>query len=279
MLLKHNMLREQWHLILLAISFFTRIPVKLKVDVTARMLNQASRYFALVGVLIGGCSAVAFYLSATLLPVEIALLIAMFCSVLLTGAFHEDGWADVWDGFGGGWTVENKLNIMKDSRLGTYGAAALFFILMIKYQALLALMNGSIKNSSINSEFLSTDALSILSILLLGHCLSRVLATSLIADMPYVSEDATSKVKPLAQTLSSNSYLTLLATGAVIIVFTLSFSIAWKLVAILFITRWCLKRWFTSQLGGYTGDCLGAAQQLSEVVIYLSLLSLSVAGL
>ncbi len=284
MLLKHSMLREQWHLMLLAISFFTRIPVKLKVDVTASMLNQASRYFALVGVLIGSCSAVAFYLSATLLPVEIALLISMFCSVLLTGAFHEDGWADVWDGFGGGWTVENKLNIMKDSRLGTYGAAALFFILMIKYQALLALINGSINNStvnngSINSEFLSTDALSILAILLLGHCLSRVLATSLIADMPYVSEDATSKVKPLAQELSSNSYLTLLATGAVIIVFTLSFSIAWKLIAILLITRWCLKRWFTKQLGGYTGDCLGAAQQLSEVVIYLSLLSLSVAGL
>ena len=274
MLLKHNMLREQWHLILLAISFFTRIPVKLKVDVTARMLNQASRYFALVGVLIGGCSAVAFYLSATLLPVEIALLISMFCSVLLTGAFHEDGWADVWDGFGGGWTVENKLNIMKDSRLGTYGAAALFFILMVKYQALVALV-GNVNNN----ELLSVEALNILSVLLLGHCLSRVLATSLIDDMPYVSEDATSKVKPLAQTLSSNSYLTLLATGAVIIVFTLSFSIAWKLVAILLITRWCLKRWFIRQLGGYTGDCLGAAQQLSEVVIYLSLLSLSVAGL
>ncbi len=270
MLLKHSMLREQWHLILLAISFFTRIPVKLKVDVTATMLNQASRYFALVGVLIGGCSAVAFYLSATFLPVEIALLIAMFFSVLLTGAFHEDGWADVWDGFGGGWTVENKLNIMKDSRLGTYGAAALFFILMIKYQVLLALVEG------INgSAFLSVEPLNILSIFVLGHCLSRVLATSLIADMPYVSEDATSKVKPLAQELSSNSYLTLLATGAVIIVFTLSFSIAWKLIAILLITRWCLKRWFTNQLGGYTGDCLGAAQQLSEVVVYLSLLSLS----
>lgn len=274
MLLKQNMLREQWHLILLAISFFTRIPVKLKVDVTASMLNQASRYFALVGVLIGGCSAVAFYLSVTLLPVEIALLISMFCGVLLTGAFHEDGWADVWDGFGGGWTVENKLNIMKDSRLGTYGAAALFFILMIKYQALLALANSAIVNKAS-----SIQALSLLSVLLLGHCLSRVLATSLIADMPYVSEDATSKVKPLAQELSSNSYLTLLMTGALVIVFTLSFSIAWKLIAILLITRWCLKRWFTKQLGGYTGDCLGAAQQLSEVVIYLSLLSLSVAGL
>ncbi|WP_235839689.1 adenosylcobinamide-GDP ribazoletransferase [Cognaticolwellia mytili] len=279
MLLKQSMLREQWHLMLLAISFFTRIPVKLEADVTTNMLNQASRYFALVGVLIGGCSALAFYLAAIILPIEIALLFAMFCSVLLTGAFHEDGWADVWDGFGGGWTVESKLNIMKDSRLGTYGAAALFFILMLKYQALLALVNTTIVDDGVINDTLPLEVMSMLSILLLGHCLSRVLATSLIADMPYVSEDATSKVKPLAQTLSSNSYLILLATGAVIIAFTLSFSIAWKLVAILFITRWCLKRWFTQQLGGYTGDCLGAAQQLSEVIIYLSLLSLTAAGL
>jgi len=93
--------------------------------------------------------------------------------------------------------------------------------------------------------------------------------------MPYVSEDATSKVKPLAQQLSTNSYLILLTTGLLILAFTLSLSIAWKLVAVLFITRWCLKVWFTKQLGGYTGDCLGAAQQLSEVVIYITLLSLT----
>lgn len=275
MSLKRETLREQWHLLLLAISFFSRIPVQLKVDVTENMLNQASRYFAVVGVLIGACSAFAFYLSASILPIELALLIAMFSSVLLTGAFHEDGWADVWDGFGGGWTVENKLNIMKDSRLGTYGAAALFFILMIKYQALLALIQQNITHTALLNESMLSKSLSVLSILVLGHGLSRVLATSLIADMPYVSEDATSKVKPLAQSLSSNSYLILLSTGGLVIAFTLSFSIAWKLVAILLLTRWCLKRWFTKQLGGYTGDCLGAAQQLSEVVIYLVLLSLT----
>lgn len=275
MSLKRETLREQWHLLLLAISFFSRIPVELKVDVTANMLNQASRYFAVVGVLIGACSAFAFYLSASILPIELALLIAMFSSVLLTGAFHEDGWADVWDGFGGGWTVENKLNIMKDSRLGTYGAAALFFILMIKYQALLALIQQNITHTALLNESMLSESLSVLSILVLGHGLSRVLATSLIADMPYVSEDATSKVKSLAQSLSSNSYLILLSTGGLVIAFTLSFSIAWKLVAILLLTRWCLKRWFTKQLGGYTGDCLGAAQQLSEVVIYLVLLSLT----
>ncbi|MCW8834391.1 MAG: adenosylcobinamide-GDP ribazoletransferase [Colwellia sp.] len=270
MLLKQAKLREQWQLMLLAFSFFTRMPVKLNFEVTTKLLNSASRYFALVGVFIGACSALAFNLAVIIVPVELAILVAMVTSVLLTGAFHEDGWADVWDGFGGGWTVENKLKIMKDSRLGTYGAAALFFILMIKYQALVALIDNTIVNKAVNNENLT-----VLAIFLLGHCLSRVLATSLIADLPYVSEDATAKVKPLAQALSTNSYVILLMTGAGILVLTLSFSLAWKLVAILLITRWCLKRWFFKQLGGYTGDCLGAAQQLAEVVIYLSLLSFS----
>jgi len=264
------LIAQQWQLWLLAISFFTRIPVKISADVSESRLNEASRYFALVGVLVGACSAFTFYLAAIIMPIELALLIAMATSVLLTGAFHEDGWADVWDGFGGGWTVENKLNIMKDSRVGTYGAAALVFILMIKYQALLAL----ITQEPIGLE-VENERLSLLSTLVLGHCLSRLLATSLITDMPYVSEDATSKVKPLAQALSSSSYLILLATGATLILFTLSFSVAWKLVVILLLTRWCLKGWFTKQLGGYTGDCLGAAQQLSEVVIYSTLLSLT----
>ena len=71
MSLKRETLREQWHLLLLAISFFSRIPVELKVDVTANMLNQASRYFAVVGVLIGACSAFAFYLSASILSISL----------------------------------------------------------------------------------------------------------------------------------------------------------------------------------------------------------------
>lgn len=270
-----ELLAEQWQLLLLATSFFTRIPVNISAEVSGKMLNEASRYFALVGVFIGVGSALAFYLAASIMPVELALLIAMATSVLLTGAFHEDGWADVWDGFGGGWTVEKKLNIMKDSRLGTYGAAALFFILMIKYQALLAIIQQNITHTALLNESMLSESLSVLSILILGHGLSRVLATSLIADMPYVSEDATSKVKPLAQTLSTNSYLTLLTTAALILLFSLSFSVIWKLVLVLLLTRWCLKRWFTKQLGGYTGDCLGAAQQLSEVVIYISLLAFS----
>lgn len=267
---------EQWQLLLLAVSFFSRIPVKLRADVNNVMLNEASRYFGLVGVIIATLTSVAFYVFSAFLPLELALVITMASSVLLTGAFHEDGWADVWDGFGGGWSTQNKLDIMKDSRLGTYGAAALFFILMAKYQALIALITIIERDDAQN--LLKYSVLSVFAIFSLGHGLSRVLATSLIADMAYVSEDATSKVKPLAQVLSTQSYFILLTTGVALLMFTVSLSIAWKLVIILWITRWCLKYWFNQQLGGYTGDCLGAAQQFSEVVIYLALLAILSVG-
>lgn len=250
---KNLQVKEEITLFLLAMSFFTRIPVRLPAEITPEQLNKASRYFALVGLLVGLICALVYTSSASFLPKSIAILLTMAVSLLLTGAFHEDGWADVWDGFGGGWTVEQKLNIMKDSRLGTYGAAALFLILLLKFQSL----------QSLASPFVA---------LIVANTLSRVVATSLIFDMTYVALDATSKVKPLAQYLSSNSLLTLLATGLLVSLWFLPIGECVLLFVILFIFRALLAFWFTRQLGGYTGDCLGAAQQSSEIVIYLSLL-------
>lgn len=155
----------------------------------------------------------------------------MAFGLLLTGAFHEDGWADVWDGFGGGWQVEQKLTIMKDSRLGTYGAAALFIILLIKFQSLV---------------LFSTSLTAIITAILLGQCLSRVIATSLIMSMDYVSEDATSKVKPIAMHLSFNS-LAILTLTAVILLLSLIFLniIVWQtaviIIAVLLIFTQCIS--------------------------------------
>jgi len=255
---------SQLQLFLLALSFLTRIPVKLNFAVSSQALNQASRYFALVGVILGALLALSFLLLSWLFPAAIAVALVMAFSLIITGAFHEDGLADVWDGFGGGWHVADKLSIMKDSRLGTYGAAALVMALLIKYQTLVAL-----------SEVTSTVIIA----LVLGQSLSRVVATSLIADMDYVSQDATSKVKPIAMHLSTQSYQILLATGgAVLAIAWLFFSFTLGqlliLVSVLFVTRLLLKRWFEKQLSGYTGDCLGAAQQVSELVTYLCLVSL-----
>lgn len=245
--------KKEKALLLLAISFFTRIPVKLSAEVTPEQLNKASRYFALVGFFIGIICSLIYAVSAEYLPKTIAVLMAMAASIVLTGAFHEDGWADVWDGFGGGWSIAQKLEIMKDSRLGTYGAAALFLILLIKFQSLMALASP-------------------IAALILANTLSRVVATSLIYNMSYVALDATSKVKPLAQHLSTNSLLVLLLTGLLVSIWFLSIGECILLFVILVIFRAMLALWFTRQLGGYTGDCLGAAQQSSEIVIYLSLL-------
>ncbi len=267
--------QQQYHLLLLALSFFTRVPIKLPKRIKPAMLAKASGYFAVVGLFIGLVTALVLVLLASFLPVSIAILLAMASSLLLTGAFHEDGWADVWDGFGGGWTVEQKLNIMKDSRLGTYGAAALFFILMLKYQSLhlLSLSQVSIFSwldiSSSNAFLVPAFAL------ILAHTLSRAVATSIIFSMRYVSDDAKSKVKPLAQHLSLNSLLVLLITGAFVLFALLSTAHALVMMGCLWLIRRLLIFWFNRQLGGFTGDCLGAAQQLLEVAIYVMLLVFS----
>ncbi|MEH6383279.1 MAG: adenosylcobinamide-GDP ribazoletransferase [Colwellia sp.] len=255
--------QQQYYLLLLALSFFTRVPVRLPEVVKPEMLHQASRYFALIGVFIGAVTALILVLLASFLPLSLAVLISMACSLLLTGAFHEDGWADVWDGFGGGWTVEQKLNIMKDSRLGTYGAASLFFILMTKYQSLVLLGTHN-----------ENPVLALSFALVLAHTLSRTVSTSLIFSMSYVSEDAQSKVKPLAQHLSIKGLTILLITGAVVLFTFLPLLHAFVMIVCLWIIRILLILWFNRQLGGFTGDCLGAAQQILEVAVYIILLVL-----
>ncbi|MBL0710817.1 MAG: adenosylcobinamide-GDP ribazoletransferase, partial [Colwellia sp.] len=217
--------QEQLTLLLLALSFFTRIPINLSAEITPIQLSKASRYFAVVGIFVGVICSLMYMVSVAYLPKSMAILIAMATSLLITGAFHEDGWADVWDGFGGGWSIEQKLNIMKDSRLGTYGAAALFVILMLKFQSLMALASPIMA-------------------LILAHTLSRVVATSLIYSMPYVTVDATSKVKPMAQELSKNSLMILLITGLVVSLWFLPLAECVSLFVILFIFRSLLAFWF-----------------------------------
>lgn len=243
----------------LAVIFLTRIPVKVSGEVSDQDINQASGYFAWVGVLLGTLLALLYCVLASVLPAGIAVIITLSAGLIITGAFHEDGFADVWDGFGGGWSVTDKLTIMKDSRLGTYGAAALVLLLLTKFQALLSL-----------SEQLSYVCAAIL----LGHGLSRVMATSIIGKLNYVQADAQSKVKPIAQFLSTKSKQLLYSCGLVLLIvswfaglFTLWQCVA--LVVALWLCRTGCVYWFKRQLGGYTGDCLGAAQQLAEVTVYL----------
>ena len=116
---------RQWHLFCLALSFFSRIPVPASTPYSPELLNQSSRYLSLVGLLLGALQALVLLATAQLLPFSIAVLLALMAGLVLTGAFHEDGLADTADGLGGGLSLERKLEIMKDSRVGTYGLVAL----------------------------------------------------------------------------------------------------------------------------------------------------------
>ena len=253
------MLKQQLTLFFTALMFYSRIPVPKWVGHSPEQLNRATRYFPLVGWMVGGSVAGVIYLSQWVVPLSVSVLLGLVASVLLTGAFHEDGFADVCDGFGGGWTKEQILRIMKDSRLGTYGTMGLLLLMGSKFGVLY--------------ELGQKDLSLLLVTLVASHALSRGLAATFIRTHCYVREDADSKAKPVAQRLSS---VDLLIAGGFALLPLALFPHWWLALSIIpaLLVRWYLDRYFTRWIGGYTGDCLGATQQLCELVITLGVLAL-----
>lgn len=242
---------------LTALAFFTRIPVGSACNFSQENLNRCNRYFPLVGLLVGGISAGLYWLFILLFPIPVALLGTLLAMILVTGAFHEDGFADVCDGFGGGWTKEQTLNIMKDSRLGTYGSFGLIGMFLMKYVTLLELRHSHI--------FI---------IMIVGHTISRVFAVTTMYALDYVREDEVSKSKPITKNLHPNDLVIAILLGSLSLL--LLPHAVWLLAIVPpFIAKWLMERWFKKHIGGYTGDCLGAIQQITEVLFYLSILVIS----
>lgn len=242
-----------------AMMFFTRLPVPKQLPFSQSYLNHSTRYFPLIGVLVGGIGAGVLWLAERLFDFPVALLLSMIATIVVTGAFHEDGFADSCDGFGGGYTKARVLEIMKDSRLGTYGALGLGLMLALKFFAL-----WTVPASQLSATLIA------------GHALSRFASVSLIATLLYVRDDLTSKAKPLAVKLSGGAFLVAALFGfAPIIWFATSFAWAqgifllWTLVPVAAMTA-LAGMYFVRRIGGYTGDCLGAVQQLTEVTFYLA---------
>ena len=237
-----------------ALAFLTRIPCTRWAGSSDDDLNHAARYFPLAGVVVGLAAAAVFWLAARVFPQDIAVLASMVATLLLTGAFHEDGLSDAMDGLGGGWTHEQVLAIMKDSRIGSYGAVALVMMLMTKYAALAHLTVAMVP-----------------AVLVAGHALSRFAAVLLIRVQEYVRE--TGKAKPLAQRISSGELLVAAAFGFAPLAL-LPWAWCWSLLPVALVWLW-FSRKLDQRLGGYTGDCLGAMQQLCEVTFYLGVLACS----
>lgn len=250
------MFRYQVELFFLALSFFSRLPVPADTPYSSERMNQAGRYFALVGVLLGGLTAFSYILFSQWFPAQVSLVLMMTFSLMLTGAFHEDGLTDMADGIGGSMNGERRLAIMKDSRIGTYGACTLIMALLAKFVFLSALV---------------ADGW-VVAALVVSYSLSRAVAASLIYDMPYVSDPDTSKSKPLANRQKKGELLFSLLCGILpCLWFGLKMTLVLCMVAVIF--RWLFRRWLMARIGGFTGDCLGAAQQLMELLAYLVLIA------
>ena len=257
-------MKKELNIFFTCLMFYTRIPCPKNIDHNPEYLNKATRYFPFIGWIVGSISFLAFYFFSLFLSVEIAVILAIIASVLTTGAFHEDGFADVCDGFGGGWTKEKILIIMKDSAIGAYGAIGLVLLFLLKFK----LLSDAILLFS-NSYFL------IFLLFISAHALSRLAAISIIFTHEYSRDDASSKSKPIANNHSWKEVFGAFFFGLIPLI-ALSFFQYKILFAIIpvFLTRYFLARYFQKWIDGYTGDCLGATQQVCEVIYYLSILFL-----
>jgi len=272
-----NFIRE----FLLAVQFFTRIPITGAlaewVGFSPAMLRASAAHFPAVGMLVGVVAAAVYALLLALLPdtgfaALVAAVLSTVVTVLMTGGFHEDGLADVADGLGGSYDRHRALDIMKDSRVGAFGAMALVLALLAKV-ALLALL-GSVDGAPVGVDETPFKGWYVCSALFAGHVVSRTLPLLLIAWLPHVGDVAGSKSKPLADAISGRSLLVaftwcLMALALVLLMqeaTDLIVACSFSLIALLW-----MHRLFKRRLQGFTGDCLGATQQVCEIAFYLGL--------
>lgn len=258
------MLAREFRLFFTAWMFFTRVPLPARlmawVGYSVELLNGASRYFPLTGILVGLAGAAVYVFGMWSFTPLLAVSLSMAATVLVTGAFHEDGFADVCDGFGGGTTREQVLEIMKDSRVGAFGAIGIALMLLVKFAALLSLAEGG------HAELTAW-------IMVAGHALSRAAPVALIRTMTYARAGENAKAGPVAESISRTGTVVAAAFGVLPL-----FAMAWVFdngwlfalgVLPVALATLIAALGFRRRIGGYTGDCLGATQQVTEVVFYV----------
>jgi adenosylcobinamide-GDP ribazoletransferase len=246
-----NHAKQEMKRLLAAFQYFTRLPTATWVGHDPVLLDDSVRYFPAVGLVVGAAGAAVLLAAHLLWPMPVAVAISMIATILITGAFHEDGLADAMDGLGGSLDRSRALEIMKDSRIGVFGAVALGLTLLLKFAALSAVP-------------VRTAAM----LLLAGHAVSRLGGVLIMAKMPYARDTADSRSKPLVQHISTTSVAVAAVTAASSLVPLRLVGVVGGVVVLIAAFGW--GRYLEHRLGGYTGDCLGAAQQFGECAFYLA---------
>jgi len=239
-----------------AFVFFTRLPFwRLKsFQIPAGYFSRVINYWAVVGWLTGGTMAVILWLSAQILPYQVAVILALLSRLLITGALHEDGLADFLDGFGGGNNKEKILAIMKDSHIGTYGVIGLILYFLLFYLLL---------------SYLSLHIACIA--ILIADPLSKFISSQITRFLPYARTAETSKSGTVYDKMSPGAFITGCIFG--LLPLLLIPNLKW-LIAILFpvVTFFGLIYLMRKKIGGYTGDCCGALFLLCELSFYTGIM-------
>ena len=238
--------------LLAAFIFFTRLPFWRLKEVPSECFKHVVPYWPWVGWLTGGLMAIVLGLGSQVMPVSLAWILAIVIRLLVTGALHEDGLADFFDGFGGGTTRERTLTIMKDSHIGTYGVIGLivYFLLMLELRHLPVPV--------------------LCTLVVCGDCWGKLCASQLINFLPYARKEEDSKAKVIYNRMSGKELFFCIAGGALPLLLLPS-SLWLALIAPCLVLAF-LIRMMKRRLQGYTGDCCGATFLMCEMAFYLSAL-------
>ncbi len=268
-----RLLVHEGRLVCIALQFLTRVPVPRAVGFEPAWLQACLRHFPLVGAFVGAFAAGVLWAGLQLWPPAVAATLSLVATVWLTGAFHEDGLADTCDGLGGAVSRERALAIMKDSRIGSYGAVALVLALGLKIAVVAAL---------------ATQPPHAAAALLWMHAASRAAPVALVWRLAYAGDAEHAKAKPLAMQTDAAElfvalgWVVLLTAGLLALAPVIAPTLAPSLPAALgaaaaagvLATGLC-ARWLRRRLGGFTGDTLGATQQIVELAGLLAWLAVA----
>ena len=240
--------------LLAAFIFFTRLPFWRLKEVPSECFKHVVPYWPWVGWLTGGVMVMVLGLGSQVMPVSLAWILAIVTRLLVTGALHEDGLADFFDGFGGGTTRERTLTIMKDSHIGTYGVIGLivYFLLMLELRHL-------------PIPVLCT-------LVVCGDCWGKLCASQLINFLPYARKEEDSKAKVIYNRMSGKELFFCIAGGVLPLLLLPSY--LWVALIAPCLVLALLIRMMKRRLQGYTGDCCGATFLMCEMAFYLSALIL-----
>ena len=240
----------------LALQFLTRLPVQTDDVYSPARMRFTPAYYPAVGMLVGLITGVLALVAAALFPPVVAVIASTLGGLLVTGALHEDGLADLCDGLGGGQTKERALEIMRDSRLGTFGVLALVMALAGKVAALAAL---------------PVWALPL--VLIAGHTASRASMLLVMATADYARDQGAGSAVAGGVSAAMLRIAALTTALALLPLLLMPLALLGGLLGLVF-GHAALRQRFVARLGGYTGDCLGAIQQVSEIGFYLGVLAL-----